>query len=573
MVRKKGNPKRTGTDKLDETGAIRKSWAGRIRILLVYPNTYHVGMSNLGYQAVYSLFNEKDHLVCERFFLPDAKPYTQQRLTSLESGRPILDFDIIAFSLSFENDYLNVLQILSSAGIPLQSADRDSNSPLIIAGGVACMLNPEPVSPFFDCFLIGEAEAILPGFIDIYDPTDSKLHCLKKIAANVPGIYVPEFYKALYNEDNTLKAFEPVTDAPAKISRQFLKDLSDVSTHSAFLTPHTAFSQAFLIETGRGCYHGCRFCAAGYIYRPPRVRPPEQLKDTLTQGFSASDKIGLVGAAVSDLPNIIDLCTTAHQQHQSLSFSSIRADALNPEMADALFKCGVKTATIAPEAGSERIRKVMNKGITEADILQATEYLVTAGILNLKVYFMIGLPSETFEDIEAIVTLCKSIKKSFLASSRPKKKMGNISVSLNPFIPKPFTPFQWAPMDNERSLKTKIKYIHKELKTIPNMDLQVEKPRSAYIQTLLSRGDRNISMVLTQALKNQKNWTKTLKNSSVDFNFYTYRDIPLDELLPWDFIDHGIHKKFLQKEYKKALKNQPSDPCPMDSCNICGVCK
>ncbi len=572
MAWKQSKFQKIGFDGPEEIGTIKKSWRGRIHVLLIYPNTYHVGMSNLGYQAVYALFNKNDHIVCERFFLSDNKPYTRQQFASVESGRPFSDFDIIAFSLSFENDYLNVLDILELSGIPLNSKDRDSSCPLIIAGGVACMINPEPVSPFIDCFLIGEAEDILSDFINNINLTVSRKTCLKKLASTVPGIYVPQFYKESYNKDNTLRAFETVEDVPEKISRRYVKDLTHSSTCSALLTPHTVFSNAFLIEVGRGCYHGCRFCAAGYIYRPPRFRSIPQIRECVNHAFPLTNKIGLVGSAVSNLPGILDLCASIYQHPRHISFSSIRADSLTRELASALHNCGVKTATLAPEGGSDRIRKVINKGLDESAILQATEFLVTAGIPNLKLYFMIGLPTESMDDIEAIVTLCKSIKKMFLAFSRPRKKIGTISISLNPFIPKPFTPFQWSSMDHEQSLKVKIDYIKKRLKVIPNVNLQIEKPRSAYIQTLLSRGNRKISLILEQTLKNNRNWTKTLKTAVPDPDFFTYREIPLDELLPWDFIDHGLHKQFLQHEYKKAMRSQPSDPCKMDDCHICGVC-
>lgn len=554
MTRKYARSKKKADTAPEEIGAIKKSWKNRIRVLLVYPNTYSVGMSNLGFQAVYTLLNQYEEVVCERFFLPDTKTYAANQFLSLESGKRFTNFHIIAFSLSFEQDYLNLLYILSKTGIPLYSKDRDTRFPLIIAGGVACMLNPEPVSAFIDCFLIGEAEAVLPDFMTHFDPAMKKKSCLMHLSTHISGLYAPVFYEATYNKDNTLRAFGPVADLPSKIRRRFTSDLSAVPTYSALLTPHTAFSRTFLIEIGRGCFHGCRFCAVGYVYRPPRFRPVSQLKSYVDLAIPLTNKIGLVSSAVSDLPGIIDLCNYAHENQLSLSFSSFRADSLTPEFADTLHRCNVKTATIAPEAGSERMRKVINKGITESDILQAVETLVISGIPNLKLYFMIGLPSETSDDIEAIVRLCRTIKRKFLETSRLKHKMGKISVSINPFIPKPFTPLQWAPMDHEHSLKIKIKQIKNGLRSIPNVNVQADKPRSAYIQTLLSRGDRRACRILSQTLKAHGNWTKVLKISSPDPDFFTYRQISTDELLPWDFIDHGIHKEFLCKEYQKATQ-------------------
>ena len=559
-----------------EIGTIRKQWKGRIKVALVYPNTYHVGMSNLGFQTVYDLLNKIDHVVCERSFLPDDSGPAAGRIVAIESGRPISDFDIIAFSVSFENDYPNLLTILDRAGIPLRSDDRGTPHPLVIAGGIAFFSNPEPVSPFIDCFLIGEAEAILPRFFDIALPdllSQDKRTCLKTLARNVTGAYVPAFYSTTYNPDGTVCAIEPLIDVPVKIERMYMKDLSNVPTCSAIITTDTTFDSTFLIEVGRGCPHGCRFCSTGFVYRPPRFRPLSLLDKCLQQGASMTDEIGLVGAAVSDLPDINKLCGQAFEKDTRISFSSLRADALSPELISILRQNKVKTATIAPDAGSERMRKVINKGITEEDVLNAAESLVAGGIPNLKLYFMIGLPTETMDDVEAIVLLCKQIKHRFLKSSRIRKRIGEITVSLSSFIPKPFTPFQWIPMDEVRSLKKKIKKIKDGLKRVANVRVHSDIPRWAYIQALMSSGDRKVSQILLLANQNRGNWPKTFKASPVNPDFYVHRERSLNELLPWDFIDNGINKSFLKQEYQRALQGKTSPPCPIESCNICGVCK
>ncbi len=554
----------------EETGVIRKDWGGRIRVALVYPSTYSVGMSNLGFQTVYRLLNDNDDIVCERAFLPDRG---RHGVRSIESGRPLGDFDIIAFSISFESDYPHILSLMETAGLPFRSADRTERHPLVVAGGVACFLNPEPVAAFIDVFLMGEAENVLGRFFDVYDPEAGRHRLLLTLARTVPGVYVPAFYAAAYNRDETLRRFAPVEDVPPKVERVFLPDLNEISTCSALLTPETTFDRTCLVEVSRGCPHGCRFCSAGYVYRPPRFRSPEMLRRCVTEGVTRTDRIGLVGAAVSDLPGLAGLCAGVDTDTVRLSFSSLRADALTPELIDILRRSRVKTATIAPDAGSERMRQVINKGIDTETILNATEALVTGGIPNLKLYFMIGLPTETAADVAAILELCGRIKERFLAASRSRGRIGDITVSLNSFVPKPVTPFQWSAMDSVAGLKKKVKTIKSDLKRVANVRLNHDVPRHAHVQALLSRGDRRVARLLLLAHENGGNWAKTLKAAPVNPDFYVCRERAADELFPWDFIEQKVRKSFLRREYEKALESRPTAACPeRTACDRCGAC-
>ncbi len=567
------SPRETGHNRIDhEIGAIKKDWRNRIRVVLVYPNQYQVGIANLGFQTVYHLLNSLENVLCERAFLPEPGRGPDRPPSSLESQRTLGEFDLIAFAVSFEQDYLNILRILQQSHLPLKAEDRVEAHPLILAGGVACQLNPEPLAPFMDLFLIGEAEVLLAPFMEIFHRYPGKQECLRQAALNVPGAYVPEFYEAQYNSDGTLAAFTPRPGIPATVKRVYQADLSQCPTVSTIVTPHSPFASPYLVEVGRGCPHGCRFCSAGYIYRPPRFRPLALLEGCLERGRSQAKRIGLVGAAVSDLPGIEQLCQAAEAGGIKLAFSSLRADALTPQLASALAASGVKTATLAPDGGSERLRKVINKGITAQDILTATRLLVAHGIPNLKLYFMVGLPTETQTDIDALVDLTLQVKEEFLQASQPQGRMGTITVSISCFVPKPFTPFQWSAMAGFAELKARLKQIKRKLAPVANLKVHSDNPRKAWVQGLLARGDRRVAQILSLALACDGNWSQALKAAPLNPTLYNSRERPTEELLPWDFIDHGVTKRFLWEEYTRGMQNRQTPACPPAGCTRCGAC-
>ncbi len=548
-----------------ERGTVYKPWGGKISVCLIYPNSYHVGMSSLGFQTLYHRLNLEDDVVCERAFLPDSEDlqeydHTKTPLFSLESRKPLFDFDLLAFSVSFENDFINILTLLDLACIPLESRLRESGFPLMIGGGVAVFLNPEPLSDFFDLFILGEAEEVIGEFIEAIRHTFSekgrieKSDLLRKLG-EVEGVYVPKFYHTTYAEDGKIGGMDPDPEFPRRVKRRWIREIDRFPTCSNLFTPDTEFKEMALVEVNRGCPRGCRFCAACFVYYPFRNRSLPVLQSLSKEALLREPRVGLAGTAVSDFPHLPSLCEDILSLQGGISLASLRVDAITPSLLRCLKEGGDRTVAIAPEAGSERLRKILGKGYTEEEILKAVDTLVDNGLSRIKCYFMIGLPSETDEDVEAILLLAKRIRHHILSSRKGRKERWELILSVNPFIPKPATPLQWVPLEEVNELKRKLKTIQRGIQGERGVKMIHDLPKWAYIQALLSRGDRRVGKILTAVHRHQGNWGRALRETSINPDFYVYRRRDLDEIFPWDFIDHGIPKEKLKEEYLTAMRD------------------
>ncbi len=541
-----------------ETGAFNKKWGGKLAVCLVYPNHYAVGMGNLGFQAIYAFLNSFGDVLCDRAFLPDSRETREylksgDRLLSLESQRPLAEFDIIGFSVSFENDYLNIPALFRMAGIAPFSSDRSGQSPLVMAGGAALTLNPEPVADFMDLVCIGEGEAALRPLLDLLRAEGVRnREALLRKAARLPGIYVPGFYSVSY-EGSRVVAISNHHGAPSRVTRVWSPDLDRSAARSVVLSSGTEFSDMYLIELSRGCPHGCRFCAAGYMYLPYRQRSLESLKKDVEEGLKQRHRLGLVAAAVSDFRGIGELSRHITECGGKISVSSLRIDGLDEDMIDALKSSGHKTIALAPEGGSQRLRDLIKKDITEEQIVEACERLIRKDILNLKLYFIIGLPGETSADLEEMVTLVKRIRSMVIEAAREKGRLGEVVLSVNPFVPKPFTPFQWCGMESLKSLEGKAEYLRDAFGRLSNVRLKLESLRDACLQALLSRGDRRLSGFLAKASE-LGNWKRAAKELGLNPEYLACRDLVPGETLPWDTIDSGWDRLLLD-EYRKAFGN------------------
>jgi radical SAM superfamily enzyme YgiQ (UPF0313 family) len=435
------------------------------------------------------------------------------------------------------------------------SAQADDGQPLVVAGGVAAFMNPEPLAPFIDLFVIGEAEPLLrPVMKQLMEGIGkNKNDVLIKIATEISGCYIPAFYQTKYDTSGKLLAISPdpkYPSLPSRIKKIVLDSPGDYAAHSKVLSPAAEFSNLFMTELGRGCSRGCRFCAAGFIYRPPRL-------------WKAQSIINAINSNIADY---------LADKSCSLSFSSLRADIISTSLTKLLSQSNLKSAAIAPDGGSERLRQVINKGITENDVLKAVEILAQKGIKNLKLYFMIGLPTETQADLDEMVNLVKKVKEKILAIGRPKGKISLLTLSINCFIPKPWTPFQFHSMEKISNLKKKLKFLRKMIGTQANIRIKAENPEKAFFQAILSRGDRKVGLALHQMVLENYTWRQAFKQANIDPEDYTLRLRDPNELFPWEIIDHGISRQFIWLEYQKALQAKTTVPCDTSQCKRCGVC-
>ena len=534
-------------------------------------------MSNLGMQLVYGLVNAHPDIVCERVFLPDAPSPPR----SVESSRPLADFPIVLCAVSFEQDYVNLVGMLISGDIAPFAAARGeqdliaAGTPLLIGGGVATFINPEPLAPYIDLFLLGEAEPGLPALLDRLvsawrDGFPSRRQLLLDLARHQPGCYVPEFYEMRYEGDRLAAIVAQPADVPNPVRKVTLAE-PDVAGHSLLLTPETEFADLFLAELGRGCSRGCRFCAAGFVYRPPRLWPSAAIIKALGEKGADTKRVGLLGMEMAKTDELARVAEALLASSCQLSFSSLRADAIGPELLKLLATSGLKTAAIAPDGGSERLRRVINKGITEEELLWAAEELVQAGVTNLKLYFMIGLPTETEEDLAELVALTNRIKERIGAVGRVRGRLPLITVSLNSFVPKAWTPFQYCAFAGVTALKAKIKFVRSRFAGQANIRLHVDNPDNAFFQAVLARGDRRAGELLFYLAASGKNWRQLFRQHGVEPEAYT-RQRGRHEILPWEVIDHGIRRDYLWAEYRRALAGRRTDVCKTEICRRCGVC-
>ncbi len=527
----------------DEVRLAPEKRTGGLRVAIGYPNLYFVGMSNLGFQGVYQLLNDHPDVVCERAFLPDDVDREDlersgHHLTSFESGTDLGRFHVLAFSVSFENDYLHVLRMLQLAGVPLRAADRGPGDPVVVMGGAALFLNPEPLAPFADLIAVGEGEALVPKMVAALSGASDPRRGIESLSEK-DGFYVPSRYEARYHADGTVAGY----DGPGRIVRQ------------------------------RGWPETMAFCWAGYNYLPVRGFSRKVIVDRAREVRAVTNRIGLVSTAVCDHPEIDGIVDDLAGLGYEVSVASLRLDDLTPQFVFKLADTGVQGLTLAPECGSDRMRRILNKQFTNAEILDKATWIFENGIQNLKLYYMVGLPGEEHADVEAIVTLTEQIRERMLAVARKRGRIGRIHPSVNPFVPKPGTPYQWLPMEDPKETDRKLQYLRKAFGRMPNVDAIMKSARTGFSQSILALGDRRVAGALERACLDNVDLKRGMRAAGLDPAFYLFRGRGRDETLPWDIVDNGVSKAYYLRELDRSLAERLSPHCPeVQGCIRCGVC-